>query len=64
MEIFSYSKLYLKMVGKCDFIEGSLLRKKLCTDDLKNEQLPNIIENNIQISITLSSIMGSIVKMN
>jgi hypothetical protein len=31
---------------------------------LKNAQLPNVIERNIQISRTFLSVMGSIVKMN
>jgi len=41
-----------------------LLRRKLHNHDLKNAQLPNAIENNIQISKTLFKVMGSIANMN
>jgi len=61
---FFLLKIAHKNGRKGDPIKGSLLRRKLHNHDLKNAQLPNAIENNIQISITFFTIMGSIAKIS
>jgi DNA-directed RNA polymerase subunit H (RpoH/RPB5) len=63
MEIFSYSKLHFKMVRNATLLKD-IVKKNLHTYDLKSVQLPNVTNNNIQISKTLSSVMGSIMKVN
>jgi hypothetical protein len=53
------------MVGSATLLKIIIvLKKKKLAQDLKSAQLPNVRKSSIQISITLPSVMGSIVKMN
>jgi hypothetical protein len=63
-EYFFLLKIAHKNGRKGDPIKGSLLRRILHNHDLKNAQLPNAIENDIQINRTFFTIMGSNAKIS